>query len=121
MRLSSVDLPDPDGPITATISPRVIASVTRSRATTLRLPSNCFVTDVSSIAVGAVARIGVGPRAGWEALAMSSNDDVNRSQRVKPSEVHATTAIRRSLHASRHTPYVPPKPCQILAGVSAGP
>src|SRR3982751_5295046 len=52
-RLSSVDLPEPDGPMIATISPRGITSETASSATTSRWPANCFVTPRSSIIVDA--------------------------------------------------------------------
>src|SRR5215470_13436174 len=48
-RLSSVDLPEPDGPTIDTIWPRGIATVTLSSATTSRRPSNCLHTLARSI------------------------------------------------------------------------
>src|SRR5262249_29639048 len=48
-RLSSVDLPDPDGPMIETISPRGIDRGTSSGARTGRWPSNCLETRSSSI------------------------------------------------------------------------
>ena len=44
MRLSSVDLPEPDAPTIDTISPRSIGRLTFSRAVTVRLPSKVLVT-----------------------------------------------------------------------------
>jgi hypothetical protein len=44
MRLRSVDLPDPDGPMIDTISPRPIVKLTLSSAVTCLRPSNRFVT-----------------------------------------------------------------------------
>ena len=49
IRLSSVDLPEPEGPMIDTISPRGIVSVTSSSAVTWRFPANCLVTRSSSI------------------------------------------------------------------------
>ena len=42
-------MPDPEGPMIATISPRGIATLTSSRAVTRRLPANCLVTCSSAI------------------------------------------------------------------------
>lgn len=49
MRLSSVDLPEPDGPMTETIWPRGMVRETSSRAVTCRLPSNRLDTRSRSI------------------------------------------------------------------------
>ena len=50
MTWSIVDLPLPDGPDTATISPLEIRTDTRSRALTGGEPGYCLVTSRSSIA-----------------------------------------------------------------------
>lgn len=51
MRLSIVDLPEPDAPIMETISPLAMERETWSRAMTLRFPSNCLDTFWRSIIV----------------------------------------------------------------------
>ena len=45
-------MPEPEGPMTATISARGMTSETESRATTSRLPANWRVTRRSSIIAG---------------------------------------------------------------------
>src|SRR5439155_17575328 len=49
MRLRSVDLPEPEGPMMDTIWPAGMVSETASRAVTRRLPSNCLETRSRSI------------------------------------------------------------------------
>src|SRR6185312_89822 len=51
IRLSSVDFPEPDGPMIDTISPRSTLTLTSSSATTWRLPSKRFDTRSSATSV----------------------------------------------------------------------
>src|SRR5579872_7064445 len=44
IKFSSVDFPEPDGPMIDTISPRPMCRSSRSSAVTFRLPSNCLET-----------------------------------------------------------------------------
>src|SRR4051812_33775946 len=49
IKLSKVDLPEPDGPMIETSSPLGMLNVIASSAVTCRLPANCLVTRSRSI------------------------------------------------------------------------
>ncbi len=90
MRLSRVDLPEPDGPTIETSSPRAIERLTSASAVTRRLPSNCLLTPVSWIIV--------------------------RSRRSRESGSRGSARRRPcSDRSARYTPQVPPKPMVTLS------
>src|SRR6185295_574061 len=96
------DLPEPEGPMTETISPRGMASETWSSATTSRLPANCLVTDRSSIIVGADEEAGAGGASDRSAVAIRP-DYVNGFTMVVKSGLILAVSRRHaapSLHAS---------------------
>src|SRR5262245_46601030 len=90
-RLRSVDLPEPEGPMIDTISPRAIASVTRSRAVTCRLPANRLLTSSSSMTGGAGEVVGAVTRI----YSMVSGFRVRRRAEADAGRSSSTTLLGR--------------------------